>query len=65
MTASQISAEALEAIERLRGDTSARANVERAYWERFPTSVKYVEQIVLTDDAVDLIKCDGVWEMPR
>lgn len=67
VSASQISAEALEALERLRGDTSERAMQERAYWERFPASVKYVEHIVLRDDAlgITLVKHDGVWEMPR
>lgn len=58
---SPISAEALEALERLRGDISPRALAERAYWERHPTSVKYVENIVLIDDVIDLTKRYGVW----
>lgn len=67
MSAPQISTEALEALERLRGDTSARANVERSYWGRFPASVKYVEQIVLRDDVLEitLVKYGEVWESPR
>lgn len=43
----------------------ARANAEYAYWQANPNSIKYVEHIVLQDDAVDMVLRDGVWEMPK
>jgi hypothetical protein len=60
----QVSMECLGALNRLGDNRSPRAMAERAYWDKNPMSVKYVEPIELRD-AIDLTESDGVWRIQK
>lgn len=61
MSVTKISTEAIDALNALEGDLSEEAAIERAYWEKCPTSVKYVRYVTLSDNVIDLVWKRGIW----